>query len=67
MSNFIISIMVTVALLGAILTTCFMNCLESEKESTYAANSQCLNAENLKWKRSKAPQMTLLLPIFFSS
>lgn len=47
MSNFIISIMVTVALLGAILTTCFMNCLESEKESAYVANSQCLKAENL--------------------
>ena len=46
MSNFIISIMVAVALLGAILTTCFMYYPESGKESVCITNSQCLNAES---------------------
>lgn len=47
MSNFIISIMVVVALLSAILTDCFWYYPESGKESVCITNTQCVNVKSL--------------------
>ena len=47
MSNFIISIMVVVALLSAMLTNCFWYFPERGKESVCITNTQCVNVERL--------------------
>lgn len=47
MSNFIISIVVAVALVSAILTNCFLYYPESGKESVCITNSQYVNVERL--------------------
>lgn len=47
MSNFIISIMIVVALLSAILTNCFLYYSESGKESLCVTNTQCMNIKSL--------------------
>lgn len=50
MSNFIISIMIVVALLSAILTNCFLYYSESGKESLCITNSQYVNADSLIYR-----------------